>query len=95
MLFRCMMILFLLMISVMPVWACENTILPTEMTAEQMMMEDALSKVTIKAEDWLDGDMYYTLNGVIDQSYAQSEDYARLCDGYATWTMLYADLTKD
>lgn len=41
------------------------------------------------------GDMYYTLNGVIDQSYAQSEDYARLCDGYATWTMLYADLTKD
>ena len=60
MLLRCMMILFLLMISVMPVWAGANTISPTEMTAEQITMEDALSKVPIEAEDWLDGDMYYT-----------------------------------
>lgn len=32
---------------------------PTEITAEQMTMEDALSKVTIEAEDRLDGDTYY------------------------------------
>ena len=57
---RCMMILFLLMISVMPVWASEKDVPPTNTTAEQMTMEDALSKVTIEAEDWLDGDMYYT-----------------------------------
>ena len=60
MLLRCMMILFLLMISVMPAWASEKDVPPTTTMTEQITMEDALSKVTITAEDWLDGDMYYT-----------------------------------
>ncbi|MBQ2113865.1 MAG: hypothetical protein II195_02095, partial [Selenomonadales bacterium] len=60
MLFRCMMILLLLTISVMPVWAEEKDVLPTTMATEQMSLEDALSKITIEAEDWLDGDTYYT-----------------------------------
>lgn len=59
MLIRLMMIAFLLIISAMPVRASEKDVPPTEITAEQMTMEDALSKVTIESEDWLDGDTYY------------------------------------
>ena len=40
------------------------------------------------------GDTAYTLNGVIEQGHTQSDDYAKLCEGYATWTMLYTDLSK-
>lgn len=42
-----------------------------------------------------DGNMTYTLNGVVDPSKAQSEDYVRLCEGYATLTVLRADMTDE
>ena len=41
-----------------------------------------------------DGTAVYTLNGVIDQTRTQSEDYIKLCEGFATLTVLCADLTK-
>lgn len=59
MLFRCMMILFLLMIFISPAWAGEKDMPPSNIAIEQMSIEEALSKVTIEAEDWLDGDTYY------------------------------------
>ena len=63
MLFRIMMVVFLLVVSAVPAWAGEKASVPIESSyapaAEQMTMEEALSKVTIKAEDWLDGDTYH------------------------------------
>lgn len=48
---RCMMITFLLMIFVVPAWAGEQTASPSAITAEQSSIENALTKVTIEAED--------------------------------------------
>ena len=63
MLFRIIMVLFLLVIAAVPAWAGEKANAPIESSsapvAEQMTMEEALAKVTITAEDWHDGDMYY------------------------------------
>lgn len=54
-----MMITFLLMIFVVPAWAGEQTASPSAITAEQSSIENALTKVTIEAEDWLDGNTYH------------------------------------
>lgn len=54
-----MMIVFLLIVSAMLALAGEKDTPSFDITIEQMSVEDALSKVTIEAEDWLDGDTYY------------------------------------
>ena len=64
MLFRCMMILFLLMISVMPVWAEEkdaSSDLITEFRQkyQQRVNESPLSKLIVTTEDWREDNTYY------------------------------------
>lgn len=39
-----------------------------------------------------EGEVCYVLRGAVDDTRAQSEDYARICEGYATVTVLHADL---
>ena len=43
----------------------------------------------------LDGVKAYSLMGTIDRNKPQSEDYVKLTQGYATVTILHADLTDD
>ena len=64
MLFRCMMILLLLMISVMPAWAEEkdaSSDLITEFRQKyyQRVNESPLSKLIVTAEDWREDNTYY------------------------------------
>ena len=64
MLFRCMMIVFLLMISVMPVWASEkdasyNSIIEFRQKYQQRLNESPLSKLIVTTEDWREDDTYY------------------------------------
>ena len=62
MLMRLMMILCLLVVSAVPVWAGEKDAVIESSSApiaEQMTIEEALAKVTITAEDRLDGDVYH------------------------------------
>jgi broad specificity polyphosphatase/5'/3'-nucleotidase SurE len=40
-----------------------------------------------------DGTKAYTLNGVIEENRRQSDDYAKLEDGFATVTVLHYDMT--
>jgi len=39
------------------------------------------------------GEMSYTLRGVVRDDMPQSDDYQKLCEGYATMTVLYYDMT--
>lgn len=59
MLFRLMIVLFLLVAYATPVWAEEQDNTPIDIAAEQISSENALSKITITTKDWLDGDTYY------------------------------------
>ena len=40
-----------------------------------------------------DGTQIYTLNGVVEEGVRQSEDYVKLCEGFATVTVLHYDMT--
>ena len=70
--------------------------MPTTVT-EQMTMKDALSKVTIESEDWLDGDTYYiryTFTNPTDVAIEKDILYTEV-GLYAYWNDTSSKITKN